>query len=59
MGIKRCLITGGVCFEGGFKMAECLKCEGCNEYINLEIDIVRDDNGRIYCLYCGSLIKQE
>lgn len=39
-------------------MAEMVKCV-CGEYINLEIDITRDESGNIYCLYCGSLIKQD
>lgn len=37
-------------------MAEWTKCENCGEYINLEVDVYRDENGNIYCKKCNSLI---
>ena len=39
-------------------MAEIIKCPNtdCQEYINLEIDVYRDENGNLYCKKCNELI---
>jgi len=39
-------------------MAEYIKCI-CGEYINLEIDIYRDDEGNIYCPNCNTIIDNK
>lgn len=46
--------------KGGNDMAEIIKCSNpdCQEYINLEVEILRDGNGNIYCAKCGELIKE-
>jgi len=40
-------------------MAECVKCPNCNEYINLEIDVYRDDSGNVYCAKCNAPISNK
>jgi len=40
-------------------MAEIIKCLVCKQYINLEIDIHRDDEGNIYCSKCGTIINKD
>jgi uncharacterized protein YbaR (Trm112 family) len=40
-------------------MAECLQCPNCKQFVNLEIDIYRDDAGNIYCPYCQHPINSE
>lgn len=42
-------------------MAELIKCpnENCQQYINLEIDIIRDTEGNIFCSKCGTLIRRD
>lgn len=37
-------------------MAEYIKCPICHEYINLEIDVYRDELGLIYCCKCNTQI---
>lgn len=37
-------------------MAEVVKCPYCQEYINLEIEIYRDNQNNIYCSKCNGLI---
>jgi len=43
--------------EGGEFMAEITKCPQCGKYINLEIDIYRDNENNIICNKCGQIIK--
>ena len=38
-------------------MAEYYVCQACKKYINLEIDIHRDEEGNIICNNCGAIIK--
>ena len=40
-------------------MAELYKCDNCQEYINLEIDVYRDSDGNIYCCKCNTLINNK
>lgn len=50
--------SGSCIKEKGVKqMAELEKCPNCNEYINLEIDVYRDDQGFVYCNKCNALIS--
>jgi hypothetical protein len=37
-------------------MAEIIICKSCGQFINLEIDIYRDENGNVYCRCCDTLI---
>ncbi len=39
-------------------MGELIKCPNCQQYINLEIDIHRNENGDIICNNCNNIIKQ-
>lgn len=34
-------------------MGEYATCPSCQNYINLEIDVIRDDDGIVCCIYCG------
>lgn len=38
-------------------MAEYLQCPNCKQFVNLEIDIHRDEAGNLYCNYCNSIIQ--
>jgi hypothetical protein len=40
-------------------MAEYCVCEICKKYINLEIDIHRDENNNLICNNCNSVIKDK
>jgi len=40
-------------------MAEYCVCESCGRYVNLEIDIHRDENNNIICNNCNSIINKD
>ena len=37
-------------------MAEIIKCKWCEEYINLEIEVHRDNQGNFICNKCNGII---
>lgn len=40
-------------------MAEYIKCLYCKQYINLEIDIHRDNENNIVCNNCNNIIDNK
>jgi len=40
-------------------LAEMVRCPHCKRYINLEVEVLRNDDGNVVCLYCGEDIHSE